>query len=208
MLRQGTVLLGGISAAGLIVGMTMPMQAVAAAVPQAQCSVFSYADPHGVTSFHHGATITQASSLSIGPGVAQTVTKTASLVTTITASTTKSGGASASASWLWGKVSVHFDAKVAHTGQHTVAHSGKVTQKVSNNTKHNETFIAFNGTTKYFGGYFTKECVGADSSGIGHIKKRTGRWTTYGGVPGNGIVLCGGGASTAIVKAALKFCNK
>jgi hypothetical protein len=174
--------------------------------PQA-CSVYSYIGVKKVTSFHAKATVTHASEIDIGPGVNEKITRTAKTVNVIKASASKSGGASASAGWLWGKVSAHFNVKVAHSGSHTTSRSVKVTDSVRNRSNHNEAFIAFDGITRYHGKYSTTICAHADKSGHGHTKLRVGAWTTYGGTPGSGIIECGKGGTTAMEQAALTYCT-
>jgi hypothetical protein len=158
-----------------------------------------------VTSFHAAAEVTHARQLDIGPGVSETTTKTATEIRSVTATTTKSGGGSVSAGWLWAKVEGHYSEKVGHTGQHTVKTSVKVTDTVRNTSKHNRAFIVFQGVTSFHGTFNERICHGDPD---GHWVTTTGTWRTFSQINASGIILCRKSKhDTAIERAAIKLCR-
>ncbi|MBA2559804.1 MAG: hypothetical protein H0V07_07935 [Propionibacteriales bacterium] len=162
----------------------------------------TYQGTYKVTTFNRTPVITHSSGLVLGPSGSHTVTKSAAFETKVVAGAELNAGGSVGADTVFAKVEGHFDVTVRAEGSHTQSGSISVTDVVSNPTRRNKKFIAFDGVTKYFGRYFLRTC-GWDQQ----VHRKHGHYRTFNNYT-EGIPRCGAGdAGSAITHLALKRCS-
>ena len=78
---------------------------------------------------------------------------------------------------------------------------------MTNRSGKNRVYVVYKGVTRYSGKFYTTYCKADTSSGIGSVRRHYGSYITWAGA-GEGIAWCGGGAPSALVKAAIKgYCR-
>jgi hypothetical protein len=166
------------------------------------CMPQTYRGAYRVTTFHRHPRLTHVALYVIGPSGSHTVTKTAAFETKVTAGAELNAGGSVGADEVFAKVEAHFNVTVRVEGSHTQSGSISVTDVVSNPTRRNKVFIAFDGVTVYSGHYFLRTC-GADRQ----VHRRYGHYRSFNNFT-EGIPRCGAGdGGSAITHLALRRCG-
>jgi hypothetical protein len=166
------------------------------------CFPQTYQGKLRVVTYHRGPFIAHSSGIVIGPSGSHTVTRTAAFEDKVTAGAQFNAGGSGEVGTVFAKVNAHFDVTVKSEGSHTRSGSVSVTDVVSNPTRRNKKFIAFDGVTVYSGRYYLTTC-GADQ----RVHRKHGHYVTFNNITA-GIARCGaGGAGSAITRLALQRCS-
>jgi hypothetical protein len=171
----------------------------------ASCSVFSYVDAHWASTLSKAPVVTHSYQLNLPHHGTFTQTESESAVHVVSSTAKVSASLKASEGAIFESVEVTAKTSVAKFGSKTSNKSVSKTISISNTGGQTE-YIMFQGVTHFTGTAKYYNCVSRTSSGIGTVKViHSVPVQTYSGA-GGGAVQCGVKTTSALAKAAQKYC--
>ncbi len=176
------------------------------------CNPSTYKTHYRVTVSTKAPAITHLSTFSFAPGYRRTTERTASKQQVLSAAVRYSSSASVEAG-LPGKILASASAQtkmsLAANGKRTTTSNVKITDYISNPTRHNAQFVFYKGQTKATGSFVKYACriyyLPGQNYGPAFVTTTSGTWRSF-AVPGEGALRCGAGTTNlgALARAALR----
>lgn len=208
MLRIVSVLVGMLTATGVTVGVAPAAHAASWFVDTGKpCNWRTYKTHDTVAIASKGPVLTHVQTFGMPPSASHTVTKTVEHATTLSATVgynAKLSISSSGAARIIGKASAEVGFSLKASGSHTTRTSTKVTDTISNRTRHNANFVFYAGYTRVHGRFRHYFCEQTHPYSRWTVRYSPGKWHSY-GVYGDGAVRCGaGGTLNTLQKLALR----